>query len=284
VNRITGTQRVLAGMLTENTGRHILDSGGAYGRNFERNAGRTVRDFISAPDASLEFTTFTRNGELEWWIDASLNVFHWLDSILDYDSEADRRFRRWATRGDRKDEHWMTCMEEYPAWLRTRGHEVTGLYGEGEPFTVNTYNGEDILSQVLQYLYLEIDGTPYVLLQIHGGCDVRGGYTRPRMFRVCDEGSDIMDNARATISCGCHGPAGEPLPGMPAARDYPHYWSTDDTCNWYQDGTCGAGYTNLEDCPATTEASEAGQGMVYIDPETHVGHCPHDGTPLRLSA
>lgn len=35
--KLTSTERVLIAMLTENTGRHMLDSGGAYGRNWERN-------------------------------------------------------------------------------------------------------------------------------------------------------------------------------------------------------------------------------------------------------
>ena len=32
-------------MLTENTGVHMLDSGGAYGRNWERNQVKTIEDF-----------------------------------------------------------------------------------------------------------------------------------------------------------------------------------------------------------------------------------------------
>ena len=32
-------------MITENTGSHMLDSGGAYGRNWQRNQGKTIDDF-----------------------------------------------------------------------------------------------------------------------------------------------------------------------------------------------------------------------------------------------
>ena len=38
----TETQKMLARMLTENTGRNILDSGDAYGRHWEKNQGITV--------------------------------------------------------------------------------------------------------------------------------------------------------------------------------------------------------------------------------------------------
>ena len=48
------TDEVIVAMLTENTGRHFLDSGGAYGRNWERNSGKTVADFKSKPSATLE--------------------------------------------------------------------------------------------------------------------------------------------------------------------------------------------------------------------------------------
>ena len=90
------------------------------------------------------------------------------------------------------------------------------------PFITNTYNGEDLLSQVLQYHYAtitegpdceqaetetiqsllasEIDGRAFVLLAIHGGCDVRGGYTRPRFFWITDDdGISIFDNARCSL-------------------------------------------------------------------------------------
>ena len=49
--------------------------------------------------------------------------------------------------------------------------------------TFNTYNGDSDLSQVLQGSYLEINDEEYIMLQIHGGCDVRGGYTNARLFK-----------------------------------------------------------------------------------------------------
>jgi hypothetical protein len=86
--------------------------------------------------------------------------------------------------------------------LTEQGHEVAGLYGEGEPMTINTYNDECSLSQTLQFIYAEVDGEEFVLLQVHGGCDVRGGYTAPKVFRG-NGNSDhaILDYNRATIGC-----------------------------------------------------------------------------------
>lgn len=47
------TAEVIASMLTENTGRHMLDSGGAYGRNWERNHGRDVESFSRCAESAL---------------------------------------------------------------------------------------------------------------------------------------------------------------------------------------------------------------------------------------
>ena len=45
------TADVIISMLKENTGAHFLDSGGAYGRNWERNQ---ARDFESEPACRVD--------------------------------------------------------------------------------------------------------------------------------------------------------------------------------------------------------------------------------------
>ena len=39
------TNELIYSMLVENTGSHMCDSGGAYGRHHERNASKTIEDF-----------------------------------------------------------------------------------------------------------------------------------------------------------------------------------------------------------------------------------------------
>lgn len=246
------TEEIIAGMLTENTGRHMLDSGGAYGRAWERNQGR---NFAAEPESVVKFDYD--------YISVVHNVYHWLLECAAYDAELDAEFHAWAEETEeRKDTGWLQLMEEWAEQLgevededgNTR--EVTGLYGEGSPFVVNTYNNEDLLSQTLQYLYFELDGEPYVLLQVHGGCDVRGGYTAPKVFCVDDgNGVGIFDNARAGISCD----GVEPNPNqveIPGCEVKPceKRWLTDDANHWYDDGVCGSGAgTQLEDYPRTKE-------------------------------
>lgn len=162
----TSTEQVIYEMLTENTGSHLLDSGGYYGRAWERNQGKSLNDFISSPEMAFSVE----------YLDATKSVFHHLRERVSYDEDENAAFHAWAKD---KDDAWLALMEQYLEEL-----EANGEIEFNRTWTVNTYNGESILSQVLQYVYYEKDGEGYVLLQIHGGCDVRGGYTAPRAFKA----------------------------------------------------------------------------------------------------
>ena len=72
----------LSEMLQENTGRHFLDSGDHYGRNWERNQ---CIDFESQPEGNVEF--WNRKGKLD--IIPTLSVFHFLKDRLEYNPELD---------------------------------------------------------------------------------------------------------------------------------------------------------------------------------------------------
>lgn len=229
------TSSVLKEMLTENTGIHLLDSGGypsydkngnylgssqGYGRNWERNQNR---DFDAEQPTILKFDTNPNQ------IMVTHNAYHWLKDRIHYAHDWDNLFYSDYVPNVDPDDHksWLELMEEFGEWLMKKGYEVSGLYGDGEPFTRNTYNGECLLSQVLQYTYFEVDKgdgwESFILLQIHGGCDIRGGYTRPRAFYADEQ---IMMNTDATIRC---------------QDNDDHYWTTDDGYHWYDQGCAGFG-------------------------------------------
>ena len=177
------TEQIVADMLVENTGRHMLDSGGAYGRSWERNQGQTVESFKARSAATID-----RYGCV------TLDVFHWLTDRVIYVPDEDAAFHEWAQTGEHADEPWL---ESARIWAED--HNV------GDLNTVNTYNGEDFLSQTLQWVEWEQDtkwgSERRLLIQIHGGCDVRGGYTAPRMFKLDDYSEGLWDNADATVYC-----------------------------------------------------------------------------------
>jgi len=205
---MTATEKIIDQMLRENTGTNMLDSGGAYGRSWEHNQNR---NFADEPEAALDE-----------WGGVTINLYHWLVDRLDYDLVIDKAMEKWGSTGDRADDPWLDVLHEFPNELKRMGFEIGGIYGEGDPFITNTYDGEDALSQVILYhfgtliegtlhgpdtslktaLSKEIDGRPFVILSIHGGCDVRGGYTQPRFFWLSGEdGTDIFNNAQLTLEC-----------------------------------------------------------------------------------
>jgi hypothetical protein len=237
------TKQILSEMLKENTGVHMLDSGGAYGRHWERNKDL---DFESQPKSTVDFSYNE--------ISASHNVYHWLAERLEYDPVIDAAFQAYCR--ENSDDSTFYLMEPFANKMGGKG-----IYGDGYPMIVNTYNGEDMLSQTLQYCYFEIDGSAYVLLQIHGGCDVRGGYTDPRAFRVSEECA-MFDNARATIYC----------------EKCQATWSTDDTCHWYYDGTNAA--TELQEYDFTDVPGERGNGKIFVEDAS--GFCPKCGGRLLI--
>jgi hypothetical protein len=262
------TRRILREMLTENTGRAMCDSGDYYGRNWQMNQGK---DFDAMPASILR--AYVRKDQLD--LELTHNVYHWLAEKLDYAPKMDRMFRRFSDR--RNGDSWLQEMEEFTS--RLEQHGATGIYGDGSPMTVNTYNGEDLLSQVLQYCYFEFQHESYVLLQIHGGCDVRGGYTRPRAFTLNSE-LNIFDNARAVLYPDPQGFTDRHQLNMFTGRtceDTAPNWFTDDGCHFYSEGA--GRQQRLENFPASEDADDRGKGIIYVDEDCNL-YCPISGRKL----
>jgi hypothetical protein len=200
------TASVIAEMLTENTGRSILDSGNAYGRRWERNQAAggddPVEFFAAQPESSIEFEIWGNDDEAKVNVSVTHSLFYWLYESCEYDGEMQIRFQEFADRPENKDVNWFELIEQFPA------HDCEspkGIYGDASgPLTINTYNDESMLSQVIQFTYWQDDerGQEYVLVMVHGGCDVRGGYTAPKAFITStDYPVGILDYDRYFISC-----------------------------------------------------------------------------------
>jgi hypothetical protein len=178
------TANKLAEMFTENTGRHMLDSGSAYGRAWERNAGMVASDFLARPTVRYD----AEYGGFE------LDMFHFLNERLTYVPTLTADFT--AFDADRPDDSWSDNMNE---WL-----DMLGVPAEGGDFysdarwDFNTYNSDNLLSGTFQGVKFGYEGNEYFALQIHGGCDVRGGYTAYKIFTgeidslICDMNSAYL--------------------------------------------------------------------------------------------
>lgn len=161
-------------MMVENTGMSILDSGGYYGRNYERNRKLGIEAFKNQDEANLEIEI---HGE-HTYVECRINIFPALTNALMLDDLC-REYSRLEC------ENWDSDLcgvsDSQHEWLKAHGFNVDGGGG------LNTANGDSWLSQVLQIEnmgMLEEGGKVYLLLQIHGGCDIRGGYTDAKLFHL----------------------------------------------------------------------------------------------------
>lgn len=227
MTKLSKTKRVLAEMLKENTGTALCDSGGYYGRHWQRNQGK---DFETMPRSVVEFRVWKHGDKVEPEIMVTHNIYHWLESRLEFCPEMDKLFHgRFLKECDGTtntvistvsgtspysgggEKSWMQLMNEFPEWLKTlkdrsrqpKYENITDYYGDGDPVIRYTYSEDNCLSQDVQYLYFEIGCNNYVALQIHGGCDARDGLTKPRLFMVDESCSELpmFDHAKASLYC-----------------------------------------------------------------------------------
>jgi hypothetical protein len=258
------TKQKLIEMLTYNSGTHFLDSGGDSGRHWQRNRGR---DFESEPASSVEFSTWGRKGgEPKAEIVVTHNVYHWLSERLSYAEDLDKLFHRWCSLvPEMREKNWLGCAQTFAERMIATERAEDESYGGGKGGeTINTYNGENLLSQVLQFTELRINGTDYVILSIHGGADVRGGYSIAHVFEVTEE-AGMYDVTRASISCDkCRA-----------------YWTTDDGSHWYAEGACGLGAkTQLEKYDVKVLDTSDPQVTCSKDEEPHTKHQHEGSDPL----
>ena len=169
---MTRLEETIYQMMTTSTGTNLLDSGGASGRHWQKNQKLTLDDFKNQPPATLEFW----NDYPEY----TVNVFHKLtDGCIELDDLCEE-FN--AMECDVWNGEYYGTNTDQCEWL-----ELCGFTANGEAF--NTYNWASNLSQTLQGYELkrtDIYGIEenYILLQIHQGADVRGGYTDAKLFKV----------------------------------------------------------------------------------------------------
>lgn len=198
-------QQAIYDLITENTGTHILDSGGSSGRHWQRNRKHSLQDFIDSDEIVFR-PRLSRDGKLDW--DVTLSLFHFLDNNLDYDDDLTNLFNRFVDRRESEFwEFWEEHHQEYNpetqeyfdagprgygdwSWEKAIGCFVgwaikhSSKYHEsydfsGEKGSDYTYNQENILSQDFIYYYFG----DVVFIRTHNGADARGGFTGPVIFR-----------------------------------------------------------------------------------------------------
>ena len=193
-------QNLVYRILTENTGKHFLDSGGHYGRHWERNQSKSIEEFWKEDEQSYKLWNLgerKENGQrAHLSLERSVSVFHFLagnGSNLELDPICDT-FNRVVDMAQESDDR---TSKEYPedcpfyGVLRPAWEYLCSLEGfdqnDKDIRTWNTYNGDCDLSQILQGGNLTINDEPYRIIQVHGGCDARGGYSDARLFKISSD-------------------------------------------------------------------------------------------------
>lgn len=178
------TAQALHSQWLEPTGRHMLDSGGAYGRHWERNQGKPVEAWTEAPEV-----IFT-----DWGV--SVNTFRLLLKHLNYTRNSallEASFRRYVERTP-EGEAYFNSSWSVEAWLdQDLGVEPEDNY--------NTYNFETLLDSTLQGVHFETLTGRYIALSYHGGCDVRGGYTDYKVYELCADYCLLVAYGDANVHC-----------------------------------------------------------------------------------
>lgn len=170
----TQTQQAVYEMLTENTGEHFLDSGGAYGRHWQRNQKKTHLDFMNEEELEV-FNKDTEEPEIY------KSLYHHLVDTAEYLPSLTKSLNKWIE----EDKYSI----DNPDGRSNNWHDVeqfmTEFVSDAKINCVYTYNEQNVLSQDIQFLYCgDIYENNIVAISIHNGCDARGGLTGYRFFKV----------------------------------------------------------------------------------------------------
>lgn len=159
------TRAAIEAQLLTNTGASMLDSGGAYGRHHERNREKGVK--------------FGEGTRADKW-GFTIPVHDFLYAVCERTDECVKMEKQLLKRARKIDPEADLCYHDRDA-VETA---LKQLGATGVDKWVNTYNSECDLSQTLQFLRFDVGRKCYALIQVHQGCDVRGGYTDATLYEV----------------------------------------------------------------------------------------------------
>jgi len=169
-----------------NSGKALCDSGDAYGRHWQQPAIEQ-----STPGVSLDVRRFEWQGEARTEVSATIEAAHFLDANFEVLADVQDRFDAWAE--EQPDgENWFELGQRF-------AEEELELHSRARD---NIYNGENDLSQVYIWEVFTPEGKPgewlyaddaVVVIHVHTGCDVRGGYSYPLFCRSKSDYSTAVD-------------------------------------------------------------------------------------------
>jgi hypothetical protein len=189
------TRARIAKMLREDTGRDLCDSGGIYGRHWERNQGR---DFEGEPEVRWSGAMrVDLNGDPTLDLDLTVSTYkHLLQflSVTPVSEEFQSRFESFAGQQP-EDEAWEDLLDKFmgDSALKTELIDSFGL----DPCIEGSLDQPYLMWHFRQDL---VDGPEdIVIIRSHNGCDMRGGFSSPYFFSIA------LENLSFGIYCRCVG-------------------------------------------------------------------------------
>ena len=174
----TITKTVIVKMLKEDTGSSLCDSGMIYGYAYERR--RAIKNFDDLP---RDWKCDCGEDNCEGYI---MNTYKIFIEHLAYDSKMTRRLIALCNRKKNANRDYAECINEFI-------ESVEDEDGIRDGFNT-ACNDESKLDTDCVYAIFEHGEQAYAVLRIHGGCDLRGGYTDPKVFRIKTDMSSFMDD------------------------------------------------------------------------------------------
>lgn len=260
------TGKIIAEMLKENTGIAMMDSGGDDGRAWQWR--QKIENFDNLPYSKVEFSTYGNDDDRKMCVEYSKEIYHFLVENCEYDPQWDKLFQKFCKKNKEdkdlsgiemfleKDNlfQYLSNKSKLSAFeaevfgeLESNEETLKPPYFANDPFTENSYNFETVINGTIQWGQFEYKNNNYVILQIHGGADVRGGYTNAKVFCLNEPESFVSSIRDGNIYAG---------------DDF--RWFTDDGCNWYSESIDdnvhdSSNFPNLEELPFTEVFSEPGR-------------------------
>ena len=208
-------------MLKENTGRDLLDSGDIYGRSYETRRG--IKSFKEMPAAWAEQDD---DGD----ITLHKSMYHYLTGYLWHERDMTRKFQRFTRRYEARHGNSRCATEAFI-------EKINDPEADWKPGFTNTSDAYPyFLDGIMAFEVVWREEFAYIILQIHGGCDVRDGYTAPKIFS-CERLSDFDNKySEMLMTCKCMSISigdgrQEPIDGfelLTVKDDLPEFWKYHD--------------------------------------------------------
>ena len=150
---------------------HFLDSGDAYGRNYEKYQNNDLDKFIDRPEFSVDIA---HEGIIGIYRDRELYPFLLRHLFV---NETTKELTKQLYEFDEthgSDSPWLSVIED---WIKANEFERDTWYRLGTLV-------EENFNQCFDYTYFEFNNSEYIVLRTHNGCDIRGGYSFPIVYSV----------------------------------------------------------------------------------------------------